>query len=83
MAVSNLRLDPEFAFAYEAMNLSGSVLASKNESEIHKDSENSQSEMDPGSLPIPDHILQTLIPFETHDGTSLNLHHFTAVNKTN
>ncbi|KAF6835328.1 arylesterase monooxygenase [Colletotrichum plurivorum] len=83
MAVSNLRLDPEFALAYEAMNFSSTPPASKNDSEPRKDSEESQSEMDSLSLPIPDHILRTLIPFETHDGTSLNLHHFTAVNKTN
>ncbi|KAF6794665.1 arylesterase monooxygenase [Colletotrichum sojae] len=83
MAGSNLRLDPEFALAYEAMNFSGTAPASKNDSEIRNDSEESQSEMDSGSLSIPDHILRTILPFETHDGTSLNLHHFTAVNKTN
>ncbi|KAF9874577.1 hypothetical protein CkaCkLH20_08140 [Colletotrichum karsti] len=80
MAPSNFKYDPEFAAFINQFEFPPPPKF-KDVVEVQIYTNDVASRLKSDSPPIPEHILHTKIPFETHDATILNLHRFTQANK--
>ncbi|KAF4820661.1 Carboxylesterase NlhH [Colletotrichum siamense] len=80
MSLSTLHYDPEFAAVLAGVNIPPPPTTFKDVFELREWGDSLLEGLGFG-MPIPENILQTIIPFESHDGTLLNITHFSNSNK--